>query len=191
MTEAEQQRLFRELVVPSIRYLYFLAETQYGDLDAEELVQTTLLKAYRGLPGLRISQPRFWLRPILHNTAISERRKQRTQLPRVDEYELASESVPSTDIHFEPEMNLVDPDFLAQIKALPERTLAVLVLVGLEHFTYREAGQILGLTEKSVKTWIYLLRKNSANRDPRARGGAVIVSEDMSAGRSFRRGQRY
>jgi RNA polymerase sigma-70 factor (ECF subfamily) len=60
---------FEALVRPHLDYLYGMAVRFCGDRTlAEDLVQETLLRAFRGLSGLRNRErPRLWLTTILRN----------------------------------------------------------------------------------------------------------------------------
>ena len=60
---------FERTVVPHLDYLYSLALKLTGQrADAEDVVQETLLRAFRGLDGLREpARARFWLTKILYS----------------------------------------------------------------------------------------------------------------------------
>lgn len=60
---------FSEYVVPEVPVMLRVARRFTGNLhDAEDLVQETLIRAYRGLDGFDGRHPRAWLFTILRNT---------------------------------------------------------------------------------------------------------------------------
>ena len=68
----KQHSAFDEHVVPQIDVLYRVALAMTGQpADAEDLVQDTLVRAFRAIDGFDGAHPRAWLLTILRNTHIS------------------------------------------------------------------------------------------------------------------------
>jgi RNA polymerase sigma-70 factor (ECF subfamily) len=116
--------------------------------DAEDLVQETLIKAYRAFDRLRPgSDVRPWLATILRNTFISEWRRARRERVSLD---------PSSCLDRAPWLAPEDPasipghdsrgglgDEVAQaLDEVPTRYRALVVLVDLEERSYQEAATI-------------------------------------------------
>jgi len=111
---------------------------------ADDLVQAVCEKALRSLhlwtPGTRLDS---WMFRIMQNEWIDLQRRTRPQVP-IDEP--ANETAISRDDgRRTTEARLTLESVRTLIERLPEEQRAVLVLVCLEDFSYREAAEILGI----------------------------------------------
>lgn len=80
MSEA-QHAAFRTYVVPELEVLYRIARRLTGDAtQAEDLVQDTLVRAFRAVERFDGRHPRAWLLTILRNTHRNALRKRRPDL---------------------------------------------------------------------------------------------------------------
>jgi RNA polymerase sigma-70 factor (ECF subfamily) len=117
---------------------------------ARDVVQDTLLRAWRDLPGLR-DPDRFdaWLYRLLTHAAIDEARRRRR---RVVEVELAPIDTPSPD----PTSGLVDRDQIARAfgRLSPEQR-AVIVLCYYLDLPRPEAAASLGVPLGTVKSRLH------------------------------------
>jgi RNA polymerase sigma-70 factor (ECF subfamily) len=117
---------------------------------ARDVVQDTLLRAWRDLPGLR-DPDRFdaWLYRLLTHAAIDEARRRRR---RVVEVELAPIDTPSPD----PTSGLVDRDQIARAfgRLSPEQR-AVIVLCYYLDLPLPEAAASLGVPLGTVKSRLH------------------------------------
>lgn len=78
---AERQRAFRAYVEPEIDVLLRVAQTLTGSwADSEDLVQDTLVRAYRAIDRFDGAHPRAWLLTILRHTHLNSTRRQRPDL---------------------------------------------------------------------------------------------------------------
>ncbi len=76
--DASRKSSFRALVEPEIEVLLRVAlTTSSNQADAEDVVQETLLRAYRAIDHFDGWHPRAWLLTILHNTKANMYRSQR------------------------------------------------------------------------------------------------------------------
>ncbi len=75
---ARQATAFRTYVEPELEVLLRVARTLTGSSgDAEDLVQETLIRAWRSVDRFDGRHPRAWLFTILRNTNINMHRRQR------------------------------------------------------------------------------------------------------------------
>jgi RNA polymerase sigma factor (sigma-70 family) len=113
-----------------------------NDVDAEDLVQDALLRAYERRAGFRSGgNLRSWLLSILHNTFVDGTRRNRAERLRDNEAaELAETAMAAPQEH---------AARLAQVRqhfmALPEEQRAAIHLVAIEGLAYGEAAEALGI----------------------------------------------
>uniref|UniRef100_UPI003752473E RNA polymerase sigma factor n=1 Tax=Ilumatobacter sp. TaxID=1967498 RepID=UPI003752473E len=80
---ATDDTAFERYVLPEIEVLLRVAHSlTRNHAEAEDLVQDTLLRAYRGIDGFDGRHPRAWLLTILRNTHINRNRRRRPELLR-------------------------------------------------------------------------------------------------------------
>ncbi len=140
----DRDRIFDALV---IRYRQALTGAAYhlcGDREAAlDLVQETLLDAYRGLSGLRDPQNAgAWLYAILRRKAMHQRRG------RQQECELAFE--PAAPVPDDTEMQVRDI-VIEQVAQLPREEREILAGKYLLGLSYQELAGVLGLNEGAVR----------------------------------------
>jgi RNA polymerase sigma-70 factor (ECF subfamily) len=159
-------------------YRYALSRTKNA-ADAEDLLQDTLLGAFKAYGGLRPdSHLKSWLMTIMRNTWIdgyrlASRRPVETTLDdTVDS--LATSSALATGDRRSAESRLLDVDFDADVVdamgCLSEsmrRTVFLVAVVGLDS---RDAARVLGVSPGTVLTRMHrsrhALRSQLSNRDP-------------------------
>jgi RNA polymerase sigma-70 factor (ECF subfamily) len=120
---------------------------------ADDLVQDTLERAWRKLalwrPG---SDLRAWLFTIMHNVHANQVRGRRPVAQSLDDTEgLAGPS------NVAQASDLIDLEHA--LVRLPEDQRAVLLLVGLEQFSYQEAAGVLGVPIGTVMSRLYRARE--------------------------------
>lgn len=141
---------FKEFIQPEIPVLLRVARSLTGSTaDAEDLVQDTLIRAFRALHTFDGQHPRAWLLTILRNSSHNEWRKKRPVL--VEDWTLIPQETPAFGAEL-PESaeetvlrTIVNPDLLAAVQALDERYRATLLLIDVEGFSYAECAEILGV----------------------------------------------
>ncbi len=139
--------------------------------DAEDLVQETYLKAYRGFGGFQEgTNLRAWLFRILTNSYInSYRKKQRrpdeSDLGDVEDMflyrrlggaETASLSRSAEDELFE---HLTEAEVKEAIEALPEQYRDAVLLADVDGFAYKEIAEILDVPIGTVMSRLHRGRK--------------------------------
>lgn len=166
MTEpAAAREVFEAQLVPQLDSLYRLALRLTTDPSrAEDLVQDTVLKAFRSWqsfrPGTNI---RSWLFTILRNTFINDyRRRQREPIPmdlEVAEPMATFRAAEDEDPEGTFFNQIVDAKVLEAIDALPEDFREVLVLSDVENMSYAEIAKMLNLPVGTVKSRLFRARR--------------------------------
>ena len=131
-----------DLVEEQIPRLRRYARALTGERSAaDDLVQDTLERALSRFHLWRSgSDLRAWLFTIMHNLYVNQARSRARHRHEALETEPAAEAVHAREPDW---LELRDLD--AALAQLPDEQRAVLLLVGLEQFTYGEASRILGI----------------------------------------------
>jgi RNA polymerase sigma-70 factor (ECF subfamily) len=125
-----------------------------GDVaQAEDAVQETFLKAYRGAETFR-GQAAYstWLYRILMNTCLDARRKRRREPDTSDFDTLAESGVQPAARSGSPSLRLMLERSVAQ---LPPRQREIFLLFEVEGFRHQEIAEILGITEAASKNTLF------------------------------------
>jgi RNA polymerase sigma-70 factor (TIGR02960 family) len=184
--KAGDERAFAALVEPHRHELQLHCYRMLGSLqDAEDLVQETLLAAWRGLAGFEErASLRAWLYRIATNRCLNALRE-RVRRPALEETSVAT---PPTDYvepsWLEPYPDSALPDlapspearyeqreatqlaFVAGLQQLPERQRAALVLRDVLGFRTEEVAAMLDVTPQSVKGALQRARATLDERVP-------------------------
>jgi len=156
---------FESLVLPHLDTLYRVGRRLTGEAaDAEDLVQETLLRAWRGWGGFTAgSNARAWLLTILRNTFISRWRSRRREGTPVSIDDADPNAVLRAVQREDPEGNfferVVDTQVLAAVEGLPEEYREAVVLSDLEGLPYAEVAQVLGIPVGTVKSRLFRARR--------------------------------
>jgi RNA polymerase sigma-70 factor (ECF subfamily) len=139
--------------------------------DAEDLVQETYLKAYRGFGGFEEgTNLKAWLYRILTNTYINryrqqQRRPDETDLDDVEDFYLyrrlggldqARISQSAEDQLFD---LITDDEVKAALESLPESFRMAVLLADVEGFAYKEIAEILDIPIGTVMSRLHRGRK--------------------------------
>jgi len=159
--DRDRQAAFDLYVVPELGVLLHVARTMVArEHDAEDLVQDTLLRAYRSIERFDGAYPRAWLFTIMRNTNINRNRKQRPELlsdPMSSERVADPLSAPTPEEIAESRaFNVVVAKALA---ALPLRMSQVIELVDIDGLSYSEAAAALGVPVGTVMSRLHRARK--------------------------------
>jgi RNA polymerase sigma-70 factor (ECF subfamily) len=168
---ADQER-FAEDAMPFMDALYTAAmRMTHNAADAEDLVQETFLRGYRGYPRFEAgTNLRAWLYRILTNTFINsyrskQRRPQESDLGEVEDLYLyrrlggleASERGRSAEDEL---MDFVtDAEVKAALDDLPEQFRVAVLLADVEGFSYKEIAEILDIPIGTVMSRLHRGRK--------------------------------
>jgi RNA polymerase sigma-70 factor (ECF subfamily) len=132
--------------------------------DADDLVQETMLKAYRSWeqyqPG---TNAKGWLLTILRNSFINEYRR-RTRHPETVDVDTIEPFAVFQDIQEDDPQGaffdkIVDDEVLRAIDGLPEAFRETVVLSDVEGMSYQEIGKILGIPGGTVKSRLFRARQ--------------------------------
>ena len=167
----DDKRRFQEDALPLLDSLYAGAlRMTRNPADAEDLVQETMLRAYRSFdrfePGTNL---KAWLFRILTNAYINVYRKrqrepQKVSQEDVEDFDLYQE-LKDHDPQFSatPESivldSLVDSDITDAIDDLPEQFRLAVVLSDIEGFTYAEMAEIMQVPMGTVMSRLHRGRK--------------------------------
>ena len=152
--------------MPHARALYGTAlRLTRSPHDAEDLVQETLLRAYRGFAGYRPnSNVRAWLYTILHRVRTDMLRK-RGRSPQTTEM---TDEGPAVAPRHEAVLTSGNEDVQRALAEVPEVFRSALVLRDVEEFSYEEIARVLGVPVGTVMSRIHrgraFLRKALAGR---------------------------
>jgi RNA polymerase sigma-70 factor, ECF subfamily len=135
------------LLIQQVPRLRRYARALTGDRNsADDLVQDTLERALSRFHLWREgSDLRAWLFTIMHNIYVNQIRS------RIRRQHEALETDPAAEAVRAPEPDWLElRDLEAALARLPEEQRAVVLLVGLEQFTYEETARVLGVPTGTV-----------------------------------------
>ncbi|MDQ3569079.1 MAG: sigma-70 family RNA polymerase sigma factor [Actinomycetota bacterium] len=158
--EENRKAAFGRYVLPEIDVLYRVALSLVDSpADAEDLVQDTLLRAYRGLSSFDGRHPRAWLLTILRNAHLNRFRRRRPGLLREPD---SGPEGGEADEAPGPEAMVVDASFDAAVvqavQALSDKMRSVLQLVDIDGLSYQEAAAALGVPVGTVMSRLHRAR---------------------------------
>jgi RNA polymerase sigma-70 factor (ECF subfamily) len=139
--------------MPHVRALFGMAYRLTGNAhDAEDLVQETMLRAYRAFDRYRPgTNARAWLFTILHRLRTDAlRRKGR----RPETVQLLDDGPPVAPAH-EAALTSGHEEITRALEALPETFRSAVVLRDIEEFSYAEIAEILDIPVGTVMSRIH------------------------------------
>lgn len=161
----DKRRAFEEEALPHLDTAYRVALRLTGDeAQAEDLVQETMLKAFRSWhqyrPGTNV---RAWLLTILRHTFINEYRRKRKVVSEIDVSEVEAWTVFPEVQETDPEGRffdqIVDAEVLNAIDALPDEFRETVTLSDVEGMTYAEIAAITEVPVGTVKSRLFRARQ--------------------------------
>jgi RNA polymerase sigma-70 factor (ECF subfamily) len=192
-----EQSTFAEQAMPFMDSLYGAAlRLTRNASDAEDLVQETYLKAYRGFGGFQEgTNLRAWLYRILTNTFINsyrakKRRPDETDLDETEDLYLyrklgGLEAAMAGRSAEDELMDLFsDAEVKEAVEALPEQFRIAVLLADVEGFSYKEIAEILDIPIGTVMSRLHRGRKALQRRLYEFAEARHLVGSDRSIGQS-------
>src|SRR3954468_1847073 len=166
------QATFIEQAMPFMDNLYSAAmRMTRNPADAEDLVQETYLKAYRGFGSFQEgTNLKAWLYRILTNTFINsyrskKRRPEQTELDDVEDLylyrRLGGLEAAAAGRSAEEEVldHITDSEVKDAIESLPEQFRMAVLLADVEGFSYKEIAEILDIPIGTVMSRLHRGRR--------------------------------
>ena len=175
--DQEKREEFESIFLPLLDNLYNIALRMTRNVkDAEDLVQETVLKAYRFFHRFeRGTNARAWILTILANTFRTRYRKKKQEPEMVDfqaieNFCLADELVREIKASDKSEAkgaeavtemlkDYVSDDIIEALENVPEQFRLAVLLSDVEGFSYQEIAEILDISVGTVKSRIFRGRK--------------------------------
>ena len=133
-----------------------VAQTLTGSwADSEDLVQDTLVRAYRAIGTFDGAHPRAWLLTILRRTHLNSHRRQRPD-PRSElgDLEVGQRPAFGATVVPGPEETVIDRVLDEEVEralaTLDPRFRTVLLLIDVDQLTYAEVAHLLGIPVGTV-----------------------------------------
>lgn len=156
----QRDAVFKEFL-PHINALYnFAYHLSLDENDADDLLQETLLKAYRSTHSYAGgSNAKAWLFKILKNTFINEYRR-RNRLPQQIDYEEIGQYHDSEDpdqgkyldLRHEIFQDMLGDEVTKALNSIPVDFKTAVLLCDVEGFTYDEMSKILDIPVGTVRS---------------------------------------
>jgi RNA polymerase sigma-70 factor (ECF subfamily) len=156
---------FEAEAVPLLPPLRVAARRLAGNhADAEDLLQETFLRAYRGFAGFEAgTNLTGWLHRILRNTFINGYRKRLHEPKTVPHDWSRTSEVTGAGVATSAEAvvlgSIVDERLQAALSSLPERYRRVVLLYDVDGFSYREIAGLVGVPRGTVMSRLHRGRK--------------------------------
>jgi RNA polymerase sigma-70 factor, ECF subfamily len=157
-TGAEVERALASLIAAHSDTVYRLARSIVHDAAlADDVVQETMVKAWRALPEFDGVVPRAWLMKVARNTAISLLRTRRDQVRESADFDdvAAAGSGPATTALDRAALD----DLWAALGRLDESSRSMVVMRELNGLSYEEIAEVLDLPLATVKTRLFRARR--------------------------------
>ena len=169
-TDQDLLERFERDVLPMLPSLYGAAlRMTRNPADAEDLLQDTTLRAYRGFASFREgTNLKAWLYRILTNSFINTYRKKQREPKTVDGPEdldewflydrLGAENV-ARSAEEDVLQNIPDADVKDALESIPENFRMAVLLADVEGFAYKEIAEITGVPIGTVMSRLHRGRK--------------------------------
>ena len=159
---------FEQEVLPHLSALYSFAVRLTKDReDAADLVQETMLKAFRFFDSFEQgTNCKAWLFRIMKNAYINRYRKV-SKAPDTVEYDVVGEfyesikdeSVETSTLEEEMFTQALDDEVARALESLPDDFRTVIILCDIEGFTYEEIAEFIDCPIGTVRSRLHRARK--------------------------------
>lgn len=159
-----KSRTFGAVIEPELPVLLRVARGITGSKpDADDLVQETVLRAFKALGTFDGQHPRAWLFTIMRNTHVNMHRRKRPALTDdwkfLEPYPLAfsnEENLSAEDTFIK---NNLSDDLIKGLNSLDVRFREVLYLIDIEGLNYSECSSALGQPVGTITSRLSRARK--------------------------------
>jgi len=156
MKPSTLDEVYRKYMMDIYRYLRLLCR---DDATAEDLVQETFYRAYIHLENYKDENVKPWLFRVAYNAFIDMLRKENRSVVRENTFfhglADSSASRPEAQVLRKEAMEEVDE----WISVLPDLQKQALLLFDMNHFSYQEAANIMGVTLSYFKILLFRARQ--------------------------------
>ena len=168
---ADEKKRFQQDALPLLDSLYGGAlRMTRNPADAEDLVQETMLRAYRAFDRFEAgTNLKAWLFRIMTNAYINTYRKKQREPKKVSADEIEDFDLFQELKNHDPNINrsaetavldsIVDSDIIDALDDLPEQFRMAVVLSDLEDFSYAEMAEIMDVPLGTVMSRLHRGRK--------------------------------
>jgi len=168
---ADEKRRFQEDALPLLDSLYAGAlRMTRNPADAEDLVQETMLRAYRAFDRFEAgTNLKAWLFRIMTNAYINTYRKKQREPKKVSSEEIEDFDLFQELKNHDPDINrsaesvvldsIVDNDIIEALDDLPEQFRLAVLLSDLQDFSYAEMAEIMDVPLGTVMSRLHRGRK--------------------------------
>ena len=162
--EKQKQKDFDDEIIPHMDALYnFALRLTTDPNDAEDLVQDTIVKAYRFFSSYeKGTNAKAWMFRILKNSFINNYRKTSKKPSQVDYDEVSSyyesiraERTDTSDLENLMFREMMDDDLSNALKRLPEDFRTVVLLCDVEGYTYEEIANMLDVPIGTIRSRLH------------------------------------
>ncbi|MGF1671503.1 MAG: sigma-70 family RNA polymerase sigma factor [Balneolaceae bacterium] len=162
--EIKKQKDFNDEILPHLDALYnFGLRLTTDPNDAEDLVQDTIVKAFRFFNSYeKGTNAKAWLFRILKNSYINSYRKKSNKPQEIDYDEVATfyetiraERTETSDLEDQMFRELIDDDLTRALEEIPEDFRTVVLLCDVEDFTYEEIANMLDVPIGTIRSRLH------------------------------------
>jgi RNA polymerase sigma-70 factor, ECF subfamily len=157
--------LLRQIIDEHSPSMYRIARSIVHDSAlAEDVVQESIVKAWRGLAGYRAeSSLRSWLLRITHNTAISMLRKRREDVRDPSVMPEASSGIDYASPERTVDGRMMVDQLWVALDQLDPISRTIVVLREIESMSYEDIVETMQLPLPTIKTRLFRARKQLAS----------------------------
>ncbi|MEX0768022.1 MAG: RNA polymerase sigma factor [Microthrixaceae bacterium] len=161
LSRQDADETFEQLILPESEIMFRVAlSLTRNRADAEDLVQESLLRAYKAIHTFDGSYPRAWVLTIVRNTERNRHRRRRPEL--LADPEIAEESGPATssdEVELRAEHKELGGAIAQAVSILPANFQQVVQLVDIDGLTYQEAAELIEVPLGTVMSRLHRARR--------------------------------